>query len=154
MHTQPDRRLWATFLSVKIHMLTVEIFPQGSKSECTAKNEKFRQKIIITVHLTKFSSNSTCWLLNQRNYATMLPCHSKPKIKHDFITVPTSKHKQKEPISRLNTQKVSYAKGLDLLPTLTHPASHIWDACLQHHHLNTEHCIKNLRHTFLDDITR
>ena len=119
MHTQPDRRLWATFLSVKIHMLTVEIFPQVSKSECTAKNEKFRQKIIITVHLTKFSSNSTCWLLNQRNYATMLPCHSKPKIKHDFITVPTSKHKQKEPISRLNTQKVSYAKGLDLLPTLT-----------------------------------
>ena len=72
---------------------------------------------MITVHLTQNENKRTCLLLNQHNYANEMPFHSEIKKKHDFNTEPTLKHNQRKLTCRLNTQILSYANGLDLLPT-------------------------------------
>ena len=75
---------------------------------------------MITVHLTQNENKRTCLLLNQHNYANEMPFHSEIKKKHDFNTEPTLKHNQRKLTCRLNTQILSYANGLDLLPTCDH----------------------------------
>ena len=59
----------------------------------------------------------------------------------------------------LKTQKYAWKMVVYVIselwktPPLSHPASHIWDACSQCHSSNMTQDIKNLRNHFLDYIT-
>ena len=93
------------------------MFPRGSKSVYIPKNAEFRGKFISTVYITQNQNNSICCFLNQQSYFTKVPCQSKIKIKHGITIEPIFKREQRQLASRLNAQTLSYAKGLNLLPT-------------------------------------